>query len=1082
MSRLIRFAWLAVLLALVGILSAAPLQVLGKQPPRQPRRIHPIEALMSGARQDVPATTSRDMTANRLLVMLVEFQPDDNPATTGTGRFLRQEDAADYPISLGAPPHDKAFFELQCEAMRYYWLAGSMGNFDLEYEVWPQQGYYELPNEMAYYTPPGASSSLMIERFEAYFTDVFTAADADPGLTFGDFDHYMVIHAGSDWQHDVLGNTPSDVPAFFISVGDGKEVVVDDGATVIRHLSNVPETISQDERSFEEDGRTYYDGYGVINAVMAHEFGHSLGLPDLYSTSNFRPAVGYWDIMDSGGQTLLSLGYDLDDDGFFEVAYNIEGPVPALPGAWSRQLLWGDAMRADGLLRDITSLDLSQPVSIVAAGAVNNGLADNQTYVVKIPLSEREFVLIENRQTDHDDDGLTTLVSDNIDNPRVVLYPTGWNNDIADEYDYALPGWPGPNDRYYGGGLIAWHINEAVIYDEGGTDSNGDFVSNFDANTINTNYYRRGVSIIEADGLADLGNIHSMYWQGTVYEPFFPLMPTLDTDGFFADWSVEPFAGELSADTNPPLQTSDGLPSLFALFDIDSEHFHRPFHVPPRELTFRCRLQMFDGSLALPLLNVAENARLAWNSEPAFLAANALSELAVFDGTQMTTFSHLTDGVSESWDSPMGPQDIGLQTLFPVSVGDFRSDAPGAEFLLGSGSDMGIVRSPNIAATHAFGSASTGAPMIYIDENGVTVTVFTADDSLFVNTGGDWEAWAIPAARVCSDRRFLYAFSQGRLWLALPGHPLNELPYTELPFTSTPYEPVAFFDDADESRGGVYLQSPAGDIWRVGYGSGKAEEIFRLSPYTSAAPTQLALGDFAGSGAVNLVFGAADRIFVLSSLGRLVPEFPATIEDKVLQPQGFPRLVEMNGATLALMPGKDGGWLAFNETGDYLPAYSMFWAQAAADDPLFWEEETARLYFVSLVHETDGARPMLSWLDGQSNNPIVWGGFRHDGSGGLHGRASGDAPITPPLTAVAFPNPSATGEVRVRVDGADAPIELKIFDIAGNIVYHVKDIDPSRPIRWNTSGVSSGAYFAVVRTRDVWQAERILTLRIGIVK
>jgi hypothetical protein len=32
----------------------------------------------------------------------------------------------------------------------------------------------------------------------------------------------MIIHAGSDWQHDRMGDSPVDIPSFFIRVGKEK--------------------------------------------------------------------------------------------------------------------------------------------------------------------------------------------------------------------------------------------------------------------------------------------------------------------------------------------------------------------------------------------------------------------------------------------------------------------------------------------------------------------------------------------------------------------------------------------------------------------------------------------------------------------------------------------------------------------------------------------------------------------------------------------------------------------------------------------------------------------------------------------
>jgi len=298
LSCLLTLVLLSMTISLAGIKS----KVIRHGDIRQTRQ-HPYAHLLGNA--DVSKRPyPKAAIFNKLLVILVDFQEEviDNPLTTGNGKFLLNEDPA-YLTTIGSPPHNREYFAANLDALKYYYLAASQGSFNLQYDIYPQnQNAYTLSREMVYYNPVGASVTTFLERIQIYFKEAFELADSlDPQIDFSQYGHFMIIHAGSDWQHDFHSDTPGDLPSLFMTVRDGFEAVVDNGAVLVNHACNVPSTISQDFDSYESGNKTYYTGYGALNGVFAHEFGHSLGMVDLYSTYSFRPTVGQFDIMDSGG-------------------------------------------------------------------------------------------------------------------------------------------------------------------------------------------------------------------------------------------------------------------------------------------------------------------------------------------------------------------------------------------------------------------------------------------------------------------------------------------------------------------------------------------------------------------------------------------------------------------------------------------------------------------------------------------------------------------------------------------------------------------------------------------------------------
>jgi M6 family metalloprotease-like protein len=208
-----------------------------------------------------------------------------------------------------------------------------------------------------------------IDAYLASF-DVWDRYDYDNDGNFnepdGYIDHYQAIHAGEGeeagadtsaiWSHrwavgqDGEGSTgPSANPFGGIKIGDSN--------VWIRDYTTEPEN----------------GGLGVF----AHEYGHDLGLPDLYDTSGGENGTGFWTLMSSGSW----MGHGEDSI----------GTTPDQMGAWEKlQLGWLDYDTATAGDKSVHKL-----------GPSFHATTEPQALVVTLPLDAKahgRYYIVENRQ------------------------------------------------------------------------------------------------------------------------------------------------------------------------------------------------------------------------------------------------------------------------------------------------------------------------------------------------------------------------------------------------------------------------------------------------------------------------------------------------------------------------------------------------------------------------------------------------------------------------------------------------------------------------------------------------------------
>jgi len=227
----------------------------------------------------------------RVLVLLADF--DDNPATGG----LVYGTVADFEQMLFSSDSTDGVY-----SMREFFFDNSYGGFILLGDV---AGWYRMPETYAYYCNGNNGFGPYPTSASGMTYHLILAADDD-------VDYSLYDNDGNGWIDGV----------FSVHAGPGAEQTGSDDH-IWSHASSIPFTVTLDGtniRSYttepEENTSSGLSTFGVY----AHEYGHFLGLPDLYDTDGSSSGIGRWSLMAGG-------------------SWNNNGNRPAFFDAWCKSTL-----------------------------------------------------------------------------------------------------------------------------------------------------------------------------------------------------------------------------------------------------------------------------------------------------------------------------------------------------------------------------------------------------------------------------------------------------------------------------------------------------------------------------------------------------------------------------------------------------------------------------------------------------------------------------------------------------------------------------------------------------------------------
>ncbi len=210
------------------------------------------------------AVRSRPTTGTlRCLVLLVDFS--DNPGSRSPQEFR------DMLFSQGSYP---------TKSMRDFYQENSYGQLGVDGDV---VGWLRLPQPYSYYVNGQNGTDGYPNNAQKMVEDALTLASQQVNFqqfdTDGDqyLDGLFVVHAGGGAEADP--NPSTRAKKIWSHQWNIRQPFVSAGVTAYAYCTE------------PEDGRV---------GVFSHEFGHMLGLPDLYDTTYHSEGVGVWCVMGAG--------------------------------------------------------------------------------------------------------------------------------------------------------------------------------------------------------------------------------------------------------------------------------------------------------------------------------------------------------------------------------------------------------------------------------------------------------------------------------------------------------------------------------------------------------------------------------------------------------------------------------------------------------------------------------------------------------------------------------------------------------------------------------------------------------------
>ena len=980
-----------------------------------------------------PAAPRYDVVALR-----VAFQPDTTRFTTGDGLFEGALYADGLLPQIDPLPHDAAYFEAHLRFLEDYVERTSGGATRLVTRLLP--GVVQVSGEMAAYSPtgPDAESDPEQAKLAALVAEAWRLADEQMDVDLAGLDRertaFVIFHAGVGRDIELVGTTldktPQDLPSLFFDRGALDRLVgrpITFKGLDVRHTILLPRTETRQGLDFVTDEPFLVEL--SINGLMAASFFNFLGVPDLFDTATGESAIGPFGLMDPLG------------------LFAYRGLFPPYPSAWTRAFLgWADPLRPD--VRSTIALQAAPQAGSVA----------------RVPISDAEYFLVENRNRDPEGDGLVMRVwqdgqvveqrvqnGDSLFNSTTVEGFVGGVVVGVDHYDWALPGGLDEDGNALNGGILIWHIDERRLR------------AGLATNAVNADRERRAIDLEEADSGQDLGFPSDNPFgpdlaQGSPFDFFYEGNPVLAITEFGDE--VRLYENRFGPETFPNSNSNAGGPSFVVL---------EGFSTPGPQMTFVYReTESEAGIVPLP------TSGLGYSPAP-MLVLKPLGG-AGSDGLILTGGSGFA--LLDSLGNPRFAAAAG-----PTSPAAVRPDGIAAELNRATPAQGGLRLSNAAEPFQRFTFALPDG--VEIDAETTRLLYDGEGEQFFGLVSGPSRAviGRFPKGGITESERFeavevgdlqgrpaSMALADGRLALSTPEE-------TALLGSSERWSydledvdrigQVAFGRDASGLLGVLPVVSDGTLRWLLPGGTVEAVDVAdraRTSGTLSAYPV---LADLDGDGRLDVLVPYGEALWAFTQGGAAVAGFPIRLPATSVAQPLVAELTDSGGWSV-LVAGTDGYLYAYDvgRRGEPVAGFPLAVGGSIAATPLLHD---GRLYAIS----EDGR--LEAWrLEGLGE--VWWGQLYADAQNTSYVELEREPspPPAPPAeedqTLIVasetynHPNPITGGRTFLRCQTRrDARVRITVVDLAGQLVDEIEipNVRAGVPAEhlWETTA-PSGLYFA----------------------